>query len=151
MPACIPPDLWEDYAQEQNLKTGRVMSLTQTLTLWQMLASMDAEGYDLGKVLKRAIGLGFRDFDRRPELLKQQPQAPHNANQPRGQRHETNQRPLSAFDRVRQSGIDYLRRHDEENIIDINAYRPEQPAHGQPVGEDDRDLWPPLDVAVRRL
>jgi hypothetical protein len=75
MPECIPVELWAQYRQERELRTGRPFTLAQTLTLWRMLAEMDREGYDLEKVLRRAIAHGFATFDRRKELRKEGLQA----------------------------------------------------------------------------
>lgn len=75
MPACIPADAWAAYAEERQRLTGREMSLGQQLALWQELASMDAEGYDLARVLRRCVGHGFATFDRRPDLMKKPPVA----------------------------------------------------------------------------
>lgn len=74
-PACIPMQAWVDYEAERNLHTGRPMSITQRLALWQQLAGMDAEGYDIGKVLMRCVAHGFSTFDRKPELMKKPPGA----------------------------------------------------------------------------
>lgn len=70
MPACIPEAEWRLYEQERNLATGKPMSIGRRLALWQELAALDAEGYDLGKVLRRCVAHGFATFDRRPELMK---------------------------------------------------------------------------------
>lgn len=75
MPPCVPQEPWRLYEQEMNLRSGRVMSITQRLANWQQLAAMDAEGYDLALVLNRCIAHGFVTFDRRPELMKKPPAA----------------------------------------------------------------------------
>jgi hypothetical protein len=70
MPGCIPASAWAVYEQERNLKTGRVMSINQRLALWQQLTAMDAEGFDLGAVLRDCVAQGFARFERRQELRK---------------------------------------------------------------------------------
>lgn len=75
MPACVPVAEWVVYEQERNQATGRPMSIGRKLALWQELAALDAEGYDLGKVLRRCVAHGFATFDRRPELMKKPPGA----------------------------------------------------------------------------
>lgn len=70
MPGCIPGAAWRLYVDERFRLTGRLMSLGQLTALWQQLAALDAEGYDVGLVLQRCVAYGYATFDRRPELLK---------------------------------------------------------------------------------
>ncbi len=75
MPSCIPHAAWEAYLEERNRITGRVMSIGQRLALSAELVTMDMEGYDLEKVLRRCIAYGYATFDRRHELKKKPPGA----------------------------------------------------------------------------
>jgi hypothetical protein len=70
MPECIPADLWEQYRREVELSSGKPFSITRVLKCWNDLAAMDAEGYDVTKVLNRCIEYGFTTFDRREETKK---------------------------------------------------------------------------------
>lgn len=75
LPDCIPGDAWVLYEDERNRLTGRVMSISQQLALWQQLTAMDGEGYDVQAVLLHCVAHGLARFERRSEFMKKPPAA----------------------------------------------------------------------------
>lgn len=87
MPECIPVAAWAEYEQERNLATGRVMSISRRLACWQELAALEAEGYDLEKILRRCVAHGYARFERWPDTQKQAPIRGHSHPPTRGGRY----------------------------------------------------------------
>lgn len=75
LPDCIPGEPWRLYEDERNRLTGRVMSISQQLALWQQLTVMDGEGYDVQAVLMHCVAHGLARFERRSEFMKKPPAA----------------------------------------------------------------------------
>lgn len=75
LPDCIPGDAWRLYEDERNRLTGRVMSISQQLALWQQLTAMDGDGYDVQAVLLHCVAHGLARFERRSEFMKKPPAA----------------------------------------------------------------------------